>query len=445
MKYVHTNLISQDWQKLAGFYIQVFQCKLLLPKRDLSGDWLSKGTAVSNAQLKGAHLRLPGYGKHGPTLEIFQYNEQEEQTAPISNRTGFGHLAFEVDNVQKVLDKALKFGGTAYGEIATKEMEGLGTLTFIYIKDPEGNIIELLNWGKPVEVAPTVTEEPTQQPKVEQQPKKTETPPVKKTTVLDSDEDAPKTKRALLNELYNDLDDAKRLVDSAKTEIEYSKEDAQYQQQKAQKNIRQDYEVNASIPKTKAELLEELKQEMGVSEQKIQLSATPEQKTETPVSKTPQQNLPNTPAKLTVELKIANNIQALDIATLELKQDSQIVAHNLRSFTNLLHPPKHEQSFLEWLGKQFKADLVPLLKQVKTENNKEQNNQAWALTPRFRDSLQHFLGKCQEEPELLAALKLDHINLSPKDWINTYQDLLTIVLAAEAQRATYIRLNYSAE
>jgi len=32
------------------------------------------------------------------------------------------------------------------GEISGKEVEGVGYITFVYAKDPEGNIIELQHW-----------------------------------------------------------------------------------------------------------------------------------------------------------------------------------------------------------------------------------------------------------------------------------------------------------
>jgi predicted enzyme related to lactoylglutathione lyase len=38
-RYVHTNLIAQDWQALANFYQQVFGCFPLPPERDFKGEW----------------------------------------------------------------------------------------------------------------------------------------------------------------------------------------------------------------------------------------------------------------------------------------------------------------------------------------------------------------------------------------------------------------------
>ena len=84
-KYVHTNLIAEDWKRLATFYERVFGCVPLLPERDLSGEWLEAATGVPQARIRGMHLRLPGYGDEGPTLEVFQYNRQMDPSKPVAN------------------------------------------------------------------------------------------------------------------------------------------------------------------------------------------------------------------------------------------------------------------------------------------------------------------------------------------------------------------------
>ncbi len=73
IKFAHINIITDDWRKLASFYINVFDCKPIYPERDLKGNWLDKATGIQNARLKGIHLTLPGYDNNLPTLEIFQY------------------------------------------------------------------------------------------------------------------------------------------------------------------------------------------------------------------------------------------------------------------------------------------------------------------------------------------------------------------------------------
>lgn len=148
MRFAHTNLVARDWKKLADFYITVFNCRVKPPERDLAGDWLDKGTGLKNAALAGVHLLLPGHGEAGPTLEIFTYQDTKTIAPMMANHTGIAHIAFEVDDVQSTLNIAMQNGAEMLGEIVEKEIENVGTLVFVYFRDPEGNIIEIQSWQK---------------------------------------------------------------------------------------------------------------------------------------------------------------------------------------------------------------------------------------------------------------------------------------------------------
>ena len=147
-RYVHTNLVAQDWKKLAQFYEQVFGCTPVPPERDLTGPWVEDGTGVQGARIRGMHLRLPGYGADGPTIEIFEYNREEERPETAINRPGFAHIAFAVDDVEATREAVLAAGGGTVGQVVSKEIPGAGSITFVYLTDPEGNIIEVQHWGE---------------------------------------------------------------------------------------------------------------------------------------------------------------------------------------------------------------------------------------------------------------------------------------------------------
>lgn len=455
MKYVHTNIISTDWKALAGFYIQVFNCKLLLPQRDLSGDWLSKATGVKDAHIKGAHLRLPGYGAKGPTLEIFEYDQMENQASPLPNRKGFGHLAFEVDDVNKVLEQVLELGGKAYGSVATKSIEDLGTLTFVYVQDPEGNIIELQNWGTvlPKKEAPVASKEPIKLPMEDDAILTVESD--SEDVLLDStsnwskenydDLETPISKRALLDQLQSDLDASKYDLDATKQEVKSSKEAAKYQVKKTKSSLKYDPDTELAIPKSKQELLKELKDEMQLSETKEVVLPKPKETAKDPVvssKKVKKIELPPIPADLRVEFKKEGKVTTLDLESLKLTMSLDKLAQNLWSFSNLTHPDNIAKTFLEQLGEAYRADLVPLKKHYKAEGTDAENEEAWALTPRLRDSLKHLMDKCEAAKSTLEELKLEHINLSPKEWVETYENLLLLTLAVEEQGGTSIRLGY---
>jgi len=146
-RYGHTNVVARDWKALARFYEQLFGCEPVPPERDYSGPQLEAGTAVREAALRGVHLRLPGHGPNGPTLEIYQYQPELESLPPVVNRPGFGHIAFAVDDVQQARTAVLAAGGGEVGEVVTLQTSDGRRVTWCYVTDPEGNIVELQAWS----------------------------------------------------------------------------------------------------------------------------------------------------------------------------------------------------------------------------------------------------------------------------------------------------------
>jgi catechol 2,3-dioxygenase-like lactoylglutathione lyase family enzyme len=146
-RYVHTNLIARDWLRLARFYQEVFGCVPVPPQRDFSGEHFDQLTGLTGARLQGMHLRLPGYGDSGPTLEIFSYTPDQEQSVPTVDRRGFGHIAFAVEDVAAARLAVLEAGGGTVGEIVSLQIAGGAKVELCYLTDPEGNIVEVQRWG----------------------------------------------------------------------------------------------------------------------------------------------------------------------------------------------------------------------------------------------------------------------------------------------------------
>lgn len=146
IRYAHTNIIAKDCQKLINFYKKVFGCKSIGEKRDLKGKWLDALTGLENSHIIGEHLSLPGYEENFPTLEIFSYPQIHESSSHKVNSHGFAHIAFQVDDVDTVLQQILLEGGGMVGEVAHTQYEDGHRATFVYATDIEGNIIELQSW-----------------------------------------------------------------------------------------------------------------------------------------------------------------------------------------------------------------------------------------------------------------------------------------------------------
>src|SRR5262245_37092728 len=148
VKYVHTNLVARDWKALSRFYQNVFGCTPVPPERNLEGPQFDAGTAVPGARARGMHLRLPGLGADAPTLEIFQYAEPVPAATVAVNRPGFAHISFSVPSVPEAREHVLAAGGSPVGDVVSTSISGDAVVTWCYVRDPEGNIIELQAWGQ---------------------------------------------------------------------------------------------------------------------------------------------------------------------------------------------------------------------------------------------------------------------------------------------------------
>ena len=146
-RFGHVNVIARDWRALAAFYETVFGCVVVPPERDYAGEVVERGTAVPGAAFRGVHLRLPGHGQDGPTLEIYTYAENAPATPATANRLGWGHVAFVVDDVEAAGAAVRASGGTAVGEVVTTQIADGRRVTWCYLADPEGNLVELQSWS----------------------------------------------------------------------------------------------------------------------------------------------------------------------------------------------------------------------------------------------------------------------------------------------------------
>lgn len=145
-RFGHVNLVARDWRALAAFYERVFGCRPVPPERDYAGPELAAGTGLPGARLRGVHLRLPGHGADGPTLEIYTYDRLAPALHPEVHRPGWGHVAFVVDDVAAMRQALLDAGGSAVGETVESVTAAGDRVAWCYNRDPEGNVVEIQRW-----------------------------------------------------------------------------------------------------------------------------------------------------------------------------------------------------------------------------------------------------------------------------------------------------------
>ena len=146
-RFGHVNVTTRDWRRLAAFYTDVFGCEFVPPERDIRSADLDAATGLRDAHLTGAHLRLPGHGDSGPTLEIFEYDELDPHPGTRIARPGWGHVAFQVPDVATALEAVASAGGGRIGEVVTMQTKDGRRVTWVYATDPDGNVVELQAWS----------------------------------------------------------------------------------------------------------------------------------------------------------------------------------------------------------------------------------------------------------------------------------------------------------
>jgi catechol 2,3-dioxygenase-like lactoylglutathione lyase family enzyme len=147
VRFGHVNVTSRDWRRLASFYTDVFGCEFVPPERDIRSADLDGATGLTDAHLTGAHLRLPGLGETGPTIEIFSYDEIAGHPGARVDRPGWGHIAFQVPDVPAALQAVADAGGGRFGEIVRMQTRDGRQITWVYATVPDGNLIELQAWS----------------------------------------------------------------------------------------------------------------------------------------------------------------------------------------------------------------------------------------------------------------------------------------------------------
>jgi catechol 2,3-dioxygenase-like lactoylglutathione lyase family enzyme len=146
-RFGHVNVTSADWRRLAAFYTEVFGCEFVPPERDIRSADLDMATGLTGAHLTGAHLRLPGLGAGGPTIEIFSYDALSPNPGANVARGGWGHIAFQVPDVAAAVEAVQQAGGGRVGEVVTTRTADGRQVTWCYATDPDGNIVELQAWS----------------------------------------------------------------------------------------------------------------------------------------------------------------------------------------------------------------------------------------------------------------------------------------------------------
>ena len=140
---LHVNINAKDWKKVAAFYETVFGCVQVPPEKEITGEFAARLTGMEGTQIRRIALAFPD-DPDGAQLEIFQYNMQDDSAPGTINMTGLGHIAIQIDDIDETTKKLVEAGGTYVGKRVSRTYVDKPDLYIHYVKDCEGNIIELM-------------------------------------------------------------------------------------------------------------------------------------------------------------------------------------------------------------------------------------------------------------------------------------------------------------
>lgn len=140
MKLLHICLVARDAEVLAAFYKTVFACKIKREAKVIPAELVERGTEVKNSDVTSIWLSFADCDR--PFLEILEFGTQPDTKLTTVNTPGFGHLSFQVNDIGSTLESILANGGSQIGELTTLKA-GDADIKILFIRDPEGNILEL--------------------------------------------------------------------------------------------------------------------------------------------------------------------------------------------------------------------------------------------------------------------------------------------------------------
>jgi catechol 2,3-dioxygenase-like lactoylglutathione lyase family enzyme len=136
----HAGITVSDFNKAVKFYWEIFGCPLV-GVADTPPERVRTFFGVDDPQPRGkiGWVRAPG----GGVLEIFEFHPRQPPVTIPWNRVGLTHISFNVRNLPRWYEY-LKSKGVEC--VSTPERSPRGH-SFFFVKDFDGNLIELMDLG----------------------------------------------------------------------------------------------------------------------------------------------------------------------------------------------------------------------------------------------------------------------------------------------------------
>ncbi len=145
----HTGFVVENLEASLHFYIDILGLKIEREPATQSGEWISDVVGLKNIELKMAFV---GVGD-GHSIELFEYLNPTGKKREDMDKVflpGSAHCAFIVDDIRSWFKK-LKENNVkilSNGEPTLRDKPYPWARYAIYIQDPDGNVIEMVERAK---------------------------------------------------------------------------------------------------------------------------------------------------------------------------------------------------------------------------------------------------------------------------------------------------------
>jgi len=137
----HINVVVSDLDEAKSFFVKLGFT--VGDESELSGEWISSIVALPNVRARYVTLKLQGTETN---LELIEYASPPSERDPNmgkANQMGFRHIAFEVENIDEIVqdlkNKDIKFISSIHTYPKTGKR-------LVYFWGPDGILLELAQY-----------------------------------------------------------------------------------------------------------------------------------------------------------------------------------------------------------------------------------------------------------------------------------------------------------
>ena len=141
--FMHVGITVSDMDKMVDFYSKYFG---MVKEREITfgADFISDSPLLYR-QEEGVYSDMAMVelkAEPGVTLELFRFSNVEAGGTSEWHKTGYHHIAFQMDNMLEICEQLKADGIELFFEPKERGPKGSG-VHWVFFKDPDGNMIEL--------------------------------------------------------------------------------------------------------------------------------------------------------------------------------------------------------------------------------------------------------------------------------------------------------------